>query len=541
MPSRTPSTAAFDRTDPWLTKALPRLRGIEPTRSYGYGGELLHDDGRADMEAYGARVAELATRLGEALLSYGASAEEAVAGMLVVAETYGLSYCEPGVTLASVSLSAHAPGELTPLHANRVIRKHATDFRTLGRIHALVERISARQLGLDEARAATARILDAPADRGRWVLNGVSPARAGSRAWGSVPVQTGFVAAGGGIAFGGGALTSLCAFVAGLLGALLCGWLGRNGVPAFYRSAVAAMPAAVLAVAISHSAPPATVQSVVVAGVLGLLPTVTFVSAVQDALTGHYLTALGRLFDALLVFAAVVTGVVAVLGVGRLVGFEAPVVPTAARAEYLGAPAVGAAVFSVAVAARARTPRRDWLPAGLLGLGGFVVAAEFTVLGLPSLVGTAVVAAGVGCAAHAVARRRRESALPLVVPGIAPLLPGSALYVALAALASGRTTEGVGGLVHAAAVTLAIAVGVGLAGEAAQLFRRVRGAGAVSVASRRGGRHGAPPRTPRALVRKAGLNVPALRLERRRGLNAPTGPPRRQSSAESRAPVRRSN
>lgn len=166
MPSRTRPAATFDRADPWLTKALPRLRGIEPIRSYGYGGELLHDDGRADMEAYGARVAELATRLGEALLSYGASAEEAVAGMLVVAETYGLSYCEPSVTLASVSLSAHAPGELTPLHANRVIRRHATDFRTLGRIHALVERISAGQLGLDEARAAIARILDAPAERG---------------------------------------------------------------------------------------------------------------------------------------------------------------------------------------------------------------------------------------------------------------------------------------------------------------------------------------------------------------------------------------
>ncbi|MFJ8928722.1 threonine/serine exporter ThrE family protein [Streptomyces sp. NPDC102364] len=512
MPSRTRPAATFDRADPWLAKALPRLRGIEPIRSYGYGGELLHDDGRADMEAYGARVAELATRLGEALLSYGASAEEAVAGMLVVAETYGLSYCEPSVTLASVSLSAHAPGELTPLHANRVIRRHATDFRTLGRIHALVERISAGQLGLDEARAAIARILDAPAERGRWAV------------W-RVPVQTGFVAAGGGIAFGGGALASVCAFFAGLLGALLSGGLGRHGVPAFYRSAVAAMPTAVLAVAISHSAPPTTVQSVVVAGVLGLLPTVTFVSAVQDALTGHYLTALGRLFDAMLVFAAVVTGVVAVLGVGRLVGFEAPVVPTAERAEYLGAPVVGAAVFSMAVAARARTPRRDWLPAALLGLVGFVVAAEFAVLGLPSLVGTAVVAAGVGCAAHAVARRRRESALPLVVPGIAPLLPGSALYVALAALASGRTTTGVGGLVHAAAVTLAIAVGVGLAGEAAQLVRRVRGAGSSRV-PRRGPRHGAPPRTPR-LNRRRGLILPTRRgvaLRARRGLNAPTRP-----------------
>ncbi|MET9496349.1 threonine/serine exporter family protein [Streptomyces sp. NPDC006552] len=457
---------AAPRPDPWLNRALPRLRGLEPISSYGYAGELLHDDGRADIQAYGARVVDLAVRVGEAFLSYGASAEEAVAGMLVTAETYGLSYCEPSVTLGAVSLSAYAPGELTPLHATRLTRKHATDFRALGHLHALVDRISGHGLSLDEARADAARILDAPAPPG-------------SRRWARwrVPVQTGLVAAGGGPVFGGGPLTSLCSFVAGVLGSLLSGWLGRNGVPAFYRYAVASMPAAALALLVSRYAPPSAVQAVVVAGVLGLLPTVTFVSAVQDALAGHYLTALGRLFDALLVFAAVVTGVVAVLGAGQLVGLGVPIVPSVRRSEHLGAPGVGAVVFAVAVAARARSPRRDWLPAAALGLGGFVVSVEFEVLGFSSLLGTGLVAAVVGGAGHIVAQRRRESALPLVVPGIAPLLPGGALYASLGALASGRTTVGVGGLVNVAAVTLALAVGVGLSGEVGQLVRRVRAAG----------------------------------------------------------------
>ncbi|MFJ9035453.1 threonine/serine exporter ThrE family protein [Streptomyces sp. NPDC102406] len=460
MPVRN-HTAAPPST-PWLTQALPRLRGLEPISSYGYAGELLHDDGRADLQAYGARVVDLAIRVGEALLSYGASAEEAVAGMLVTAETYGLCYCEPGVTLGSVSLSAYAPGELTPLHATRTIRGHDTDFRALGRMHALVDRISGHGLSLEEARAEAGRVLDAPASVG------------GRGARWRVPVQTGLVAAGGGPVFGGGPLTSLCSFVAGALGSLLGGWLGRNGVPAFYRFAVAAMPAAVLALAVSRVAPASAVQAVVVAGVLGLLPTVTFVSAVQDALAGHYLTAVGRLFDALLVFAAVVTGVVAVLGVGQLFGLGVPIVPSVRRSEHLGAPGVGAVVFAVAVAARARTPRRDWLPAAVLGLGGFVVSVEFELLGFSSLLGTALVAAVVGGAGHWVARRRRESALPLVVPGIAPLLPGGALYAALGALASGRTTVGIGGMVNVAAVTLALAVGVGLSGEVGQLVRRVR-------------------------------------------------------------------
>ncbi|MFI7383098.1 threonine/serine exporter ThrE family protein [Streptomyces sp. NPDC049813] len=466
MPVR--NRTAAPRPDPWLVRALPRLRGLEPISSYGYAGELLHDDGRADVQAYGARVVDLSVRVGEAFLSYGASAEEAVAGMLVTAETYGLSYCEPGVTLGAVSLSAYAPGELTPLHATRLIRKHATDFRALGRLHALVDRISGHGLSLEQARADAWRLLDAPAP-------------AGSRRWARwrVPVQTGLVAAGGGPVFGGGPVTSLCSFVAGVLGSLLSGWLGRNGVPAFYRYAVASMPAAMTALLVSRFAPPSAVQAVVVAGVLGLLPTVTFVSAVQDALAGHYLTAVGRLFDALLVFAAVVAGVVAVLGAGRLVGLGVPIVPSVRRSEHFGAPGVGAVVFAVAVAvaARARTPGRDWLPAAALGLGGFVVSVEFEVLGLSSLLGTGLVAAVVGGAGHLVARRRRESALPLVVPGIAPLLPGGALYAALGALAAGRTTVGVGGMVNVAAVTLALAVGVGLAGEVGQLVRRVRAGG----------------------------------------------------------------
>ncbi|MFJ4715786.1 threonine/serine exporter ThrE family protein [Streptomyces sp. NPDC088785] len=454
------------RTDtPWLNRALPRLRGLEPTRSYGYAGELLQDDGRADMTAYGVRVADLAVRLGEALLAHGGSAEEAVAGMLVTAETYGVSYCEPSVMLAEVSLSGYAPGELTPLHARRVIRKHGIDYSALGRVHRLVDRIGARELSLEEARAEAGRILDAPAGGGR-------------RALYRVPVQTGIVAAGAALVFGGGLRSPLCAFVAGLLGALLSGWLGRHGVPAFYRFAVASMPAAVIALAVSRVAPPTAVPAIVVAGVLGLLPTVTFVSAVQDTLTGHYLTALGRLCDAVLVFAAVVTGVVVVLGAGDLFGLGVALVPTVSRAEYLGTPVVGVVVFAVAVAARARTPRRDWPTAALLGVVGFVVSVEFRALGLSSLVGTALVATVVGCAGHWVARRRREPALPLVVPGIAPLLPGGVLYVSLTALASGRTTQGLGGLVHVAAVTLALAVGVGLSGEVGQLVRRVRAAGA---------------------------------------------------------------
>lgn len=414
------------------------------------------------MEAHGARVADLVIRLGEALLSYGAPAEESVAGMLITAESFGLSHVEPSVTLANVYVSGYAPGVLTPVHASRVIRKHATDFSTLARIQALVSAISTRQLSLAEARKRAAVILDGPAPAGRWARL-------------RFPVLTGMVAAGAGLVFGGEIVESISALIAAFTGALLCGVLQRHGVPAFYRYAVAAMPAGVTALAVHALAPETSSQAIVVAGVLGLLPTVTFVSAVQDSLTGHYLTALGRLFDALLVFTAVITGVVAVLGLGAVVGLDLPMSPSISHGDWTGPAVVGVIVFAVAVAARSRARSQDWLPAAGIALGGYTVLVGVGALGFSSLAATAVAASTVGAVGQVVARRRNESAIALVVPGMAPLLPGGTLYLALNDLASGRTPAGLGGLVHVAAVTVVLAVGINLTGECAQFLRQARG------------------------------------------------------------------
>ncbi|GAA1376144.1 threonine/serine ThrE exporter family protein [Streptomyces beijiangensis] len=464
-PPYSPTRPTSDQTLPWLAQALPRIRGLEPTITYGYAGELLHDDGRADMDAHGARVADLVIRLGEALLSYGAPAEESVAGMLITAESFGLSHVEPSVTLSSVYVSGCAPGVLSPVHASRVIRKHATDFRTLARIQALVSAISTRQLSLTEARKRAASILDGRAPAGRWARL-------------RFPVLTGLVAAGAGLVFGGGILESLSALLAAFTGALLCAHLGRHGVPAFYRYALAAMPAALTALAVHTLVPETSSQAIVVAGILGLLPTVTFVSAVQDSLTGHYLTALGRLFDALLIFTAVITGVVVILGLGTVMGLDLPMSASIARGGISGPAVVGVIVFAVAVAARSRARRQDWLPAAGIALGGYCVLVGLGALGFSSLAATATAAITVGAAGQALARRRHESGIALVVPGMAPLLPGGTLYLALTDLASGRTPQGVGGLVHVAAITLILAVGGNLTAECAHFLRQARSSAA---------------------------------------------------------------
>lgn len=460
---------------PWLTQALPRLRGLEPTRTYGYTGELLHDDGCPDMQAHGARVVDLAIRLGEALLSYGAPAEESVAGMMITAESFGLSHVEPGVTLSSVYVSGCAPGVLAPVHANRVIRKHGTDFHTLARIQALLAALSAQQLSLPEARKRAAHILDGRPSLRRWP---------GFR----IPFLTGLVAAGAGLLFGGGAGASLCALLAAVVGSLLCDLLKMYGVPAFYRYALAAAPAACTALIVHALVPGAGGPAIIVAGVLGLLPTATFVSAVQDSLTAHYVTALERLFDAALIFTAVITGVVATLGLGAVLGLHLPLTSSVhLRGCSVGA-ITGVLLFAVAVAARSRTPRRDWLPAAGIAVGGYAMLVGLGSLGLPSLAATAAAASTVGAASEVIALGRHEPGTALAVPGMAPLLPGGLLYVALTDLASGRTSAGTAGLIHVAAITLTLAVGINLTRECAHFVREAR-----RTATRQTGRTRCPP------------------------------------------------
>ncbi|GAA1665250.1 hypothetical protein GCM10009680_01180 [Streptomyces yatensis] len=73
-------------------------------------------------------------------------------------------------------------------------------------------------------------------------------------------------------------------------------------------------------------------------------------------------------------------------------------------------------------------------------------------------------------------RYRYASALPYVTAAIGPLLPGSATYFGLLALAQGNLDRGIPFLTQAAALALAIAIGVNLGGEAARLFLKTPGA-----------------------------------------------------------------
>jgi uncharacterized membrane protein YjjB (DUF3815 family) len=80
-------------------------------------------------------------------------------------------------------------------------------------------------------------------------------------------------------------------------------------------------------------------------------------------------------------------------------------------------------------------------------------------------------------------RYRFASALPYTTAAIGPLLPGSATYFGLLAIAQSEVDRGLVYLSTAVALAMAIAIGVNLGGEISRLFLRVPGA--ASAAGRR--------------------------------------------------------
>jgi uncharacterized membrane protein YjjB (DUF3815 family) len=101
---------------------------------------------------------------------------------------------------------------------------------------------------------------------------------------------------------------------------------------------------------------------------------------------------------------------------------------------------------------------------------------------LSPVASTAVAAGVVGLFGQLLSRFRFASALPFTTAAIGPLLPGSATYFGLLSIAQNDVDAGLVSLSKAAALAMAIAIGVNLGSEISRLFMRLPG---VSTEGRR--------------------------------------------------------
>jgi len=399
---------------------------------------------------------DLALRVGEVVLSSGAAAADAAVSMMAITSAAGLREADISVTFTELSISWQPSPYSPPETHIRNVKFRGLNYSKLTAVDHLVREIVAGRASIEEARKQLDQIVSAPHPYPRWAAT----------------VGWGVMAAGIGMLIGGGPLIMAAAFLSAVVIELLNRRLNRQRIPSFYQHVLGGFVATMGALALSTVAEDSNVSQVVAAGIIVLLAGIAFVGAVQDAVTGYYITATARSFEALLLTGGIIGGVTAGLALANRFGVALAVQPYEVRGlGYLPIAVVGAALAAVGFVFSCYAPRRAIVAAVLMGgLGqlGYYVMAEAD---LGSAWATGLAAVLIGVVSYAVAGRLRIPPLVVVVSGIIPLLPGGAIYRGLYKLTEGDVL-GITDLLGAVVIAVALAAGVILGEYIAQPLKR---------------------------------------------------------------------
>ncbi|MEU8982464.1 threonine/serine exporter family protein [Streptomyces sp. NPDC048309] len=412
------------------------------------------------------RVLDLTLRIGELLLAGGEGAEDVEAAMFAVCRSYGLDRCEPNVTFTLLSIS-HQPSLVDdPVTASRTVRRRGTDYTRLAAVYRLVDDLSApeNEISLEEAYRRLAEIR-----RNRHPYPG----------WG-LTAAGGLLAGAASVLVGGDAIVFVAAALGAMLGDRLAWLCAGRGLPEFYQFTVAAMPAAAIGVALQLANVDVKASAVITGGLFALLPGRALVAGVQDGLTGFYITASARLLEVMYFFVGIVAGVLVVLYFGVKLGAELNPDQALSISERPVLQIAGSMLLSLTFAILLQQERSTVLAVTLNGgVAWSVYGAMHYAGGISPVASTAVAAGLVGLFGQLLSRYRFASALPYTTAAIGPLLPGSATYFGLLSIAQNEVDKGLVSLTKAAALAMAIAIGVNLGSEISRLFLRVPGASAA--------------------------------------------------------------
>jgi uncharacterized membrane protein YjjP (DUF1212 family) len=388
-------------------------------------------------------VADFAVEAGGLLLASGAAAAEVEQAMLAVAQVAGIENVTVDVTYSQLTFAYRPEGDVPYTRIHR-IRGRTFDYGRMTEVSLLVERFCRGQLtiggaGVEVRRLATSR---------------------GPYPWWLTRLATGFAGANAALVFGGGWLVMLAAFVANVVLDYLLGVLARHNWLSFFLQALAGC-SAVLAAAIVHVINPTTDPSrVVVSVIIVMLAGMTSTGAVQDALTGWYLTALGRIFEAVMNTVGLLVGVAFGLLVADRLAIALSVTPNVSMSSLpLPVMMLASAFVAIGFSFVAQNPLRIIAPTALLAAIGYAVFDAASAAQLGIVWSSAAAAIVVGIFAIPCTQWFKAPAAAFAICAILPLLPGLSLYKGLAAIMY-PPESGIGPLVTALSIALALAGGL---------------------------------------------------------------------------------
>ena len=400
---------------------------------------------------------DLALRAGEVLLSGGAGAADVTATCMAIADACGLRNIECDITFTSISLSWQPGLEAAPITAMRLVRQRSLDYTRVTAVHNLVHDLVEGRVDRQEAARQLRVIVGARHPYRRPV---VTVARAS-------------LAASVAVLLGAGPIVTAAAFAATSVIDLVNARLDRAHVPVFYQNAVGGMIATAVAIGLVAADLGVRPALVVAGGIVLLLPGVTLVGAVQDAITGFYVTASARAFETFLLTAGIISGVAIALAVGVRLGVPVTIGdPRTTGLVDLPGQLLAAAVVSGSFAVANYAPRRVVPATAAAGALGWGALTAVDAVALPPTFGTAIAAVLVGAGSYLFATRQRVPALVYVAAGVVPLLPGLTIYRGMRRLAESDSLAGITLLGQAVSIGLALAAGVILGEFLAQPSRR---------------------------------------------------------------------
>ncbi len=405
-------------------------------------------------------ILDLCLRIGEVLLSSGAGAADVVASMQAVAHHLGITRPEVDVTFTQLSMSYSYDPEQMPLTLVRRVTHRDIDYEDLTLVNQLVLDVVADRVDVTEARSRMATVVSTPHAAPRWVVTVANGAMCGAVA----------------VFLGGGPIVAAIAFLAAAAIDRVQLLLSRLRLPGFYVQVAGGGVATLFAVAAAASGLKVDPSLVVTANIVMLLAGIGFMGALQDALTGFYVTATARMMEALLATAGIIAGVSGGLALAGLLGQEiGNLEPGRTGWEEMPVLALGAAACAAAFAVAVYAPWRVVGPIAAIALVAACLDRVIANVGLARPWGAGAAALAIGLVAYAVAGRVKVPPLVIVVPAIVPLLPGLSIYRGLSLLTQGTeasTAAGLLAMMTAASVAIALASGVILGEWVAQPLKR---------------------------------------------------------------------
>ncbi len=391
--------------------------------------------------------ARFLVELGRRLHIAGVSATRLEGAIRSVAQAIGIT-CQIWSTPTGLLLSLGDANALHGTQQTRVLRLEPgdTDLSALVALDDLADRVSAGTLSLPDAWQAMMALDRPPGTRQLLVFVASFGLAAASVA---ALLRTGW----------------LDIALAGVLG-LVIGWIalmsrGRPNLAAA-SEAVAALVATALATLFAHFVAPLTMQTVVIAALIVLMPGLTLTTAVTELATQQLVSGTTRFAGALMTLLKLTFGGVVAAQAARAIGWA----PVQAANELLP---VGIEVVAVVAAAASfallfNTAKRDIpLVMGSAVLGYVLTRVTGEVFGTQSgafAAGVFVSSLVIAALANLYSRVRNRPGTLVRVPGIMLLVPGSVSFRAVGFVMEREYAVGVDTLIAVLAALTAIVAGI---------------------------------------------------------------------------------